>query len=332
MATAKPSLYEILGVDRDATDIDIGLAHDRRRAEAAKRVPPDANEIALVQQAFEVLSDPKRRAAYDASLVTAAEKAAASEQAPDLLLEPEAPPPSKRRVWVGVGAGVVVLAAALFFTFHSSKPPAKKDVEEAPARPIVQAPPPPQPLPAATILQGVTSSVGVVMSYEMSGQGKPLGLATAVDRGVFVTTCHGIPAGSALVVRIGKESHSATLTTTDEQLDLCKLAVPEIRTGGIAASPDELKVGDKVFVLGANAAGEIALTETKVKQLRAVPAGGKVIELDVPIAPNGSGGAVLDVHGRIAGVATTPHGYGAGINVALPAAWLAEMRSRTRPQ
>jgi len=331
MATAKQSLYEILGVARDATDIDIGLAHDRRREEAAKRVPPDANEIALVQQAFEVLTNPKRRAAYDASLVTAAEKAAASEQAPDLLIEPEAPPPSKRFLWAGVSAGVVALVAALYFTLH--KPPPAKEAAEPPPKPVVEAPPPPpQPLSAATILAGITSSVGVVMSYEMSGQGKPLGLATAVDRGVFVTTCHGIPAGSALVVRIGKESFSATLSTTDEQLDLCKLSVPEIRTGGVAVATDELKAGDRLFVLGANAAGEIALTDTKVKQVRAVPAGGKVIEIDVPIAPNGSGGAVLDVYGRLAGVATTPHAYGAGLNIALPAAWLGEVRSRTRPQ
>src|SRR6187200_596064 len=104
----KQSLYEILRIPRDANDIDVGLAHERRRAEAAKRVPPDANEIALVKQAFEVLSNPKRRAAYDASLVTAAEKAAASEQPPDLLLEPEAPPRPKKMVWAGVFAGVVV--------------------------------------------------------------------------------------------------------------------------------------------------------------------------------------------------------------------------------
>jgi S1-C subfamily serine protease len=330
--TRKQSLYEILGVARDANDIDIGLAHDRRRAEAAKRVPPDANEIALVKQAFEVLSNPKRRAAYDASLVTADERAAAAEQATDLLLEPEAAPASKKPVVAGVGAGVVILVAALYFTFHSKSEPAK-EASAPPPKPVVEAPPPkPQPLAAATILAGVTSSVGQVMSYAMSGQAQPLGLAVATDRGVFATTCHGIPAGSALVVRIGKESHSATLATTDEQLDLCKLTVAEVRTGGIAASTEELKPGDKLYVLGANAAGEIALTETKVKQLRPVPALGKVIELDVPIAPNGSGGPVLDVYGRLVGIATTPHTFGAGLSVALPAAWLADMRSRTRPQ
>jgi len=333
MASGKQSLYEILGISRDANDIDVGLAHDRRKAEAAKRVPPDANEIALVQQAFEVLSNPKRRAAYDSSLVTAAEKAAAAEQAPDLVLEPEPPPVKRTPIVAGVAAGGVVLAAALYFSFHSPKPePAKVAPAEAPKPKVEAPPPPPQPLSPATILAGITSSIGQVMSYEMSGQGKPLGLAVAVDRGVFLTTCHGIPAGSALVVRIGKESYSANLSTNDEQLDLCKLTVPEVRTGGIATSTDELKVGDKLHVVGANAAGGIALTETKVKGLRPVPAGGKAIELDVPIAPNGSGGAVVDAYGRLVGLATTPHAFGAGLNIALPAAWIADTRSRAKPQ
>jgi len=38
MATPKKSLYEILGLDRDANAIDVGLMYDRRRAELAVRV------------------------------------------------------------------------------------------------------------------------------------------------------------------------------------------------------------------------------------------------------------------------------------------------------
>src|SRR5437763_13573308 len=89
MASPKKSLYEILGVSRDANDLDIGIAHQRRVAELHRAAPPDPNGQVLVHEAFEVLSNPKRRAAYDASLVSAAEKAAAREQAatPDIVLE-----------------------------------------------------------------------------------------------------------------------------------------------------------------------------------------------------------------------------------------------------
>jgi S1-C subfamily serine protease len=331
MASAKKSLYEILGIARDASAIDVGLAYERCKAELARRPRPDESEAALVREAYEVLHDPARRAAYEASLVTQAEKAAAAAQPTDLLLEPEPAAATRKPWWVGAAAGVVVLAAAIHFTSGGKGHAPKEPAAEAP-KPVVQAPPPPpQPLTAEAILAGVATAVGQVMSYEMSGQAKPLGLAVAIDRGVLVTTCHGIPAGAALVVRVGRESYSATLSMTDEQLDLCKLAVPELRGGGLAPSVEELKAGDKLFVIGTNARGEIALTAAKVKQLRPAPPG-KVIELDTPVAPNGSGGAVLDAYGRLVGIATTPHAFGIGLEIALPAAWLHDMRSRTRPQ
>ena len=311
MAAGKKSLYEILGLERDANSIDVGLAYDRRRNALKKAVPPDASEEALVQQAFEVLSNPKRRAAYDASLVTAEEKAAAAAQATtDLVIEPEPEPPPKNIVWAGIGAGLVVIAAALYFTFRTERAPApaKAPPVEAP-KPVVEAPPPPKPLPAATILAAATPSVGRLLSYDMGGQAKPLGMAVAIDRGAFLTTCHGIAAGSALVVRIGQESHSGSLAVADEALDLCRIAVPDLRGAGLATG-DEPKAGDRIYVMGANAKGEMALTEGSVKQLRPTPAG-NVLELSVPIAPGASGGPVFDTYGRLVALATTPHGFGA---------------------
>jgi S1-C subfamily serine protease len=168
-----------------------------------------------------------------------------------------------------------------------------------------------------------------VLAYDMGGQAKPMGIAVAVDRGVFLTTCHGLAAGSALVVRIGLESHSGSLTVNDEELDLCRIAVPDQRGAGLAGG-DEPKAGDRIYVMGANAKGEMALTEGSVKQLRPTP-NGNVLELSIPIAPGGSGGPVFDTFGRLVGVATTPHGYGGGLNIALPISWSAQMRTRVKP-
>jgi len=331
MASGKRSLYEILGVDRDANSIDIGLAYERRRDALSSSMPPDSSEAALVQQAYEALTDPRRKAAYDASLVTADEKAAAASQAtPDFVIESEEPPP-RSRAWAGVGAGLVILAAALYFTFraeHAAAPP-KRAVDEAP-KPVVQAPPPPpKPLPAATILAAATSSVGQLLSYDMGGQAKPLGIAVAIDRGVFLSTCHGIAAGSALVVRIGLESHSGSLAVADEELDLCRIAVPDLRGAGLPTG-EEPKTGERIYVMGMNARGEVALTEGTVKRLRPA-APGSVLEISTPVAPGASGGPVFDTYGRLVGIATTPHAFGAGIDIALPASWFAQMRTRVKP-
>ena len=333
MATQKKTLYEILGVPRDANDLDIGLAYKRRTAELQRAVPPDPGAQSFVHEAHEVLSNRARREAYDASLVTAAEKAAAAEQQePDLVLEggeEEAKPRSKYLIPAIVGG--VVLLLVIFLLLRSNNAP-----RPAPPEPVVVAPkpapppPPPKELGPEQILPAALLSVGRVMSYEMSGRAVPLGLALATEAGTMITTCHGIPGGSQLVVRVGADSNSANLTVTDEQLDLCKLAVAGLNTRPITLAPDDPRPGDKVFALGANAKGDFALTEGKVKALRPSPQG-KLIELSVPIATGASGGAVFDVYGRLVGIATTPHAYGAGLNIALPASWIAEMRTRNAP-
>ena len=327
---AKKSLYEILGVEPDANDLDIGLAFQRRSFELQRIAQPDPNAIALVQPAHEILSNPKRRAAYDASRVTAAEKAAAADQAPDLVIEDgdeEAP----QRKWLvpAIIAGVVVLVAAFFLLKPSPAPQKIEPVAEAPK----PAPPPPpaQPMTAPQILTAAIRATGQLLSYDMSGAAVPVGIAVSLEPGTVLTTCHGIAAGSKLVFRQGAETLSAELTVADELLDLCRFTVPGLASRSLAIAADEAKAGDRIYALGVNPKGEFALTEGTVKQVR-MAQNVKVLEVSMPIAAGGSGGPVVDEFGRVVGIATTPHRYGSGINAAISSAWISQMRSRERSQ
>ena len=333
MAATKQSLYEILGVSRDANELDIGLAHQRRILELQRAVPQDPSQIAYVTQAYEVLSNPKRRAAYDASLITQQERAAAAAQAatPDLVLEggddEEMRARSRWLLPVGIGIAIVAVIIIAIRMGQTNAPPKTPAAEVAEAPKPPPPPPPPKPLSAQQIMLNASQAVGRVMSYEMSGRAVPVGLAVAVETGAFVTTCHGIPAGSQLVVRAGEESRSASLEIDDEKLDLCKLSVAGFNAKPLAVAEADAKAGDKVFALGVNAKGDLALTDGTVKQVRATPAG-NVIELSFPVAKTASGGAVFDAFGRVVGITTTPHNFGPGLEVALPASWIAQIRSR----
>lgn len=71
MPVSKPDHYSVLGVFRDATQEEIRHAY----VESAQRLHPDKNvaagetELFLeIQQAYEILSNPKRRSLYDATL------------------------------------------------------------------------------------------------------------------------------------------------------------------------------------------------------------------------------------------------------------------------
>jgi S1-C subfamily serine protease len=330
MAPAKKTLYEILGVPADAGPEDIGHAHERRVLEMRRMNNPDPNATALVQQAYEVLSNPKRRAAYDAGLVTAAEKSAAAQQATDLEIEAgdgEDDRGRKLRL-LGMVGGMALILVALFFVFRPRQPPAPP-----PPEPVVEAPKPPPPPPpkartANEIVADANTSSGQLLSYSMSGAATPLGMAVEVETGQMVTTCHAITAGGKLVVRVGKEVLPADLTITDETLDLCRLSVAGLTTPPHRIATEDAKAGDKVFVVSMNAKGEVAATEGKVNQLRPTPHG-PVIDVSAPIAASGSGGGVFNEFGQLVGIATAPHAFGAGLNVAIPASWLAQMRSRS---
>jgi len=337
-AMAKKTLYDVLGLARDAMALDVGLAYQKRLEELQKAPAQDASELALVKSAHEVLSNAKRRAAYDASLVTESEKAAAKEQAaPDIVLEPEDEESGPRRIPpVGIAIGaVVVLIVAVFAWRMMRTPAAPPKAIEAAEETAAPAPPPPPAVPqkksAKDILAQAQASVARLQSFEMSGRAVPLGLAVALEPTAMITTCHGIAAGSQLVASFGAETRSATMNVNDDLLDLCRIGIAPPAVPTLAAATDEPKPGDAIYALGANASGELALTEGTVQALMP-DARGKMLQISIPVAPNGRGGAVFDAYGRLVGIATTSHGHGAGVNLAIPATWISRMRSRAPEQ
>lgn len=125
---AKQTLYEILGTTADATGHDIQRAfEDRRQALCEKFEGEDRrNQLSFLDHAREVLSDPRRRAAYDKSnLVQPAD------------LEPAPTNPRKGRVAV---IGLIVIVAGMLL-WRQFPPKAERVAPGTPAREIaIKAP------------------------------------------------------------------------------------------------------------------------------------------------------------------------------------------------
>ena len=332
MPAPKQTLYQILGVAPDAPQAEIDAAYQRRAAEL-QDTPHDPAAASIARQAYDVLRHPERRRAYDAAQAAARERAAVEEAEPEVIVPATEVEPRKQRLsWPMLAALAALAIVVMYYALRPARLPDPQQAKpapaaEAPAPQPATPPPPPRERTAAEVLKDAVAAAGLLSSVEMSGLATPLGVAFATEPGTMVTTCHGIPAGSKLVVKLGKETFPADLAITDELLDLCRLTVAGLSAKPVSVAREEPAAGTKIFALGVNAAGEFALTEGTVKQVRKTPQG-NLLELSMPIAPAGSGGAVFDAQGRVVGIATTQYRDVKGNSLALPAAWIPQMRSR----
>lgn len=107
-------LYDELGVDRDASTAEIKRAYRRLARRHHPDAGGDAGRFLAVQQAWEVLRDPRGRAAYDQATVdAAAELAAAWARATQAVTRPPPPPRSPRDAALLAAATLAAALAAL---------------------------------------------------------------------------------------------------------------------------------------------------------------------------------------------------------------------------
>ena len=344
----KKTLYQILEVDPNASAEEIDAAY--RRLTAMRDTQwPDANMPGLVRQAHEILSDPKRRRAYDTSLTAPAVAAHAMREASPAFVETW----GKWIVAIALLAGITWWGTSLR---ESPAPPAAPTspqptqvtppaVAVAPLPPAVTAAPPtavaaevtlPTPSVASapiqksaeTLFADVAPSVARVNVMDASGRMVGSGSGVVIDDGVLLTSCHVATVGAKLTAKLGESVLPATVALADEVYDLCRLNVPGMRAPPVPiGSVETLRTGQRVYAIGAPQGLELTLSEGIVSALRKVE-GGTVIQTTAPISPGSSGGGLFDASGRLVGVMTFQHRYGQNLNFALPADWIPQMRAR----
>jgi hypothetical protein len=287
MSLENRTLYEVLGITRNAKPYEIERAYRRLRADMQKEtVAPDPRQGVIVQNAYDVLSDPVRRESYDASL-----------RAPVKALRRAQMSPRFRAAVAGGGLVVAVLVA--WFAFRPDERQRPRDPRE--------------------IAEAASLAVGRVQGIDVGGAVTPLGLAFAIDKGALATNCAGLTPTSQLVVGFAQRKVPARVATIYQKDEVCRLAADGMGSWPLAIAPSLPFVGQKVYATQLSSAGQLALIDGHVRRVAGV--GGLVtIEVGGPASSQLAGGPLLDAQGRVLGV-----GEGGGRYRPVPRQWIAEM-------
>jgi serine protease Do len=338
---ARKTHYDVLGVARDASSVDIASAF--RDKLAAMQSKPDALPEAIdsLREAYQTLASPARRDEYDESLAPAAGMRPSKARSTNDSHEGSS---EFRATALKLFVALMVLGVAFWgWKRHKAQSEAPTIVSVTRTEPSASSGSVPSGAPQAT--RGVAQSFGsarsaenifaevspsIVRVHSADSFGRPLkqGSGVVVGSGRVITNCHVTSGAAQIAVASGADSRSASVYIADEEFDLCSLDVggldaPAVTVGSVTS----LRTGQRVFAIGAPLGLELTISEGIVSSLREVP-GGKVIQTTAPVSPGSSGGGLFDVEGKLVGIVTFQQRSGQNLNFAIPADWIAEMRNR----
>ena len=192
-------------------------------------------------------------------------------------------------------------------------------------------------LPAAAaktpeqIFQQASQSVTVIHAYDADGNPINQGGGVVTAREVVTTNCHVIERAANLEVQHRQQVYSAIRLAANEDRDLCQIRVPQLPAPRVTLNTGRVRVGQRVYAIGAPEGLELTLTEGLISSLREFD-GSQYIQTSAGISQGSSGGGLFDVEGRLIGITAFFVGDGPNLNFALPAAWIVELERGSRAQ
>nr|MBL8457158.1 tetratricopeptide repeat protein [Zoogloeaceae bacterium] len=173
---------------------------------------------------------------------------------------------------------------------------------------------------------------GVLTLHTLAQDGTPIGSASAVAiaAGRFVTLCGPLDGSDS--VRLANADGtivSATIAARDSERNLCLLSAPDARARALTLAPANPapRVGARVFAVS-NALGfGVGLTEGVISGVGRGDRG-ELLQFSAPVSPGSEGGALVDDEGRLLGIIDYRQREGQNVNLAAPAAWIAQIEPR----
>lgn len=172
-------------------------------------------------------------------------------------------------------------------------------------------------------------SLSVVQVRAFPGEGRVMfGSGVAVSPNRVATNCHVTRNARKIMVSKGPQWYSAVAQQADTHRDLCLLTIPDMPFPvAEMGSATQLTVGQPLYFYGYPRAIGITFSEGQVQALHPYE-DGQIIETSADFTLGGSGGGVFDRTGKLVGLATFLTAGHSGGYYAVPADWIASLKSR----
>ncbi len=178
------------------------------------------------------------------------------------------------------------------------------------------------------IFQEVSRSIVTIQALDRDGNVSNLGSGVVTAAETVITNCHVLEGGVQLAVQSGQTVYTGTLRAADQDRDLCELQVPALRAPRVALYTGRLRVGQRVYAVGAPEGLDLTISEGLVSSIRELDES-TYIQTSAPISSGSSGGGLFDTEGRLVGLTAFILPEGQNLNFALPASWITELAARS---
>jgi tetratricopeptide (TPR) repeat protein len=181
---------------------------------------------------------------------------------------------------------------------------------------------------ASEIFEEVSPSIVVVIAQNASDKSQSLGSGVMLENGLVATNCHVIKGANVIQVIHQDVRYSTFLKGADWNRDVCTLSVAGLKGHSVSlGSTRQLRVGEKVYAIGAPRGLELSFSDGLISSLRHVP-GGEYLQITAPISPGSSGGGLFDDEGRLIGLPTFYYTQSQQLNFAVPVEWIKDLLNR----
>lgn len=190
------------------------------------------------------------------------------------------------------------------------------------------------PLPA--LIKRVQPAIVTVVGYDDAGEVSQLGTGFFVDRRGHLMTNRHVLAGAARAEVRGASGRTYPITKVlaeNAEADLIKVAVdiPITRVRILKMNRDVPEPGQRVLVIGSPYGLEKTVSDGIVSTVRDAADMGQMIQITAPISSGSSGSPVLNMDGRVLGVATVQLADGQNLNFAVPSHKAIDIRGEAKP-